>query len=146
MKIINRARGNGKTWNLIKEASENRGVIICANKQRMSFILNKCYEMWNNQEIGYKPDIVHVDMVRGMQLDGKKKYIDEIDYFIQSALGFKPDYATMTGEVEDHTKKTNVGQVTVNLTLNGDKFSEDFGNILSREIRRMDFKKYIDRY
>ena len=107
MKIINKARGTGKTWDLIKEASEKYGIILTPNKNNTRRIKEKAYWMQDNGFIKRVPVVKTYE--RGMIIN-TECYIDELDLFLTSVLGIKIDKATMTGEITDDTNRNTPSQ------------------------------------
>lgn len=111
MKIINKGRGTGKTWDLIMEASKHCGsVIVAFNEGHKESLHSKIQKMHNRSLLLFPPKVVTTSEIRGMKSKGKRRwYVDELDSLLRNTIGFSPNTATMTGEVENYIYKEENG-------------------------------------
>ena len=96
MYIINKERGNGKTYELIKDSYKMQIPILCFSKQNAKFIKDKA-----NRELGLEIlEPICIDDLESLHgLDIKEVLIDELDYCLSSLIGYKVAGATLSGQI-----------------------------------------------
>lgn len=98
MKVIYKGRGKGKTYDMIKIASENNGYILCSNVSQAQYIheLSKDIGLDINFPITYS----ELPLTKGQRIDNI--LIDNAEGFIERMVGKKVSAISITDEeVED---------------------------------------------
>jgi hypothetical protein len=96
MKVIYKGRGQGKTYDMIKFASENNGYILCRTFQQAQHI----YELSKDMGLSIHFPITYSDLplTKGQQIDNV--LIDNAEALIEFAVGKKVSAISITDEEE----------------------------------------------
>ena len=94
MKVIYKGRGQGKTYDMIKFASENKGYILCSTIQQAQYI----YELSKDMGLSIHFPITYSEMplTKGQRIDSI--LIDNAEDFIEMAVGKKVSAISITDE------------------------------------------------
>lgn len=94
MKVIYKGRGQGKTYDMIKLASENKGYILCSTIQQAQYI----YELSKDMGLSIHFPITYseVPLTKGQRIDSV--LIDNAEDFIEMAVGKKVSAISITDE------------------------------------------------
>lgn len=94
MKVIYKGRGQGKTYDMIKLASENKGYILCSTIQQAQYI----YELSKDMGVSIHFPITYSEMplTKGQRIDSV--LIDNAEDFIEMAVGKKVSAISITDE------------------------------------------------
>lgn len=94
MKVIYKGRGQGKTYDMIKLASENKGYILCSTIQQAQYI----YELSKDMGLSIHFPITYSEMplTKGQRIDSI--LIDNAEDFIEMAVGKKVSAISITDE------------------------------------------------
>ena len=94
MKVIRKGRGQGKTYDMIKLASENKGYILCSTVQQARYI----YDLSKNMGLDIHFPITYSDLplTKGQQIDNI--LIDNAEDFIEKAVGKKVSAISITNK------------------------------------------------
>lgn len=94
MKVIYKGRGQGKTYDMIKLASENKGYILCSTIQQAQYI----YELSKDMGLSIHFPITYSEMplTKGQRIDSV--LIDNAEDFIEMAVGKKVSAISITDE------------------------------------------------
>ena len=94
MKVIYKGRGQGKTYDMIKLASENKGYILCSTFQQAQYI----YELSKDMGLSIHFPITYSEMplTKGQRIDSI--LIDNAEDFIEMAVGKKVSAISITDE------------------------------------------------
>lgn len=92
MIVIHKGRGQGKTYDMIKLASENKGYILCSTAQQAQYI----YDLSKNMGLDIHFPITYSDLplTKGQQIDNI--LIDNAEDFIEKAVGKKVSAISIT--------------------------------------------------
>ena len=98
MKVIRKGRGQGKTYDMIKLASENKGYILCSTFQQAQHI----YDLSKDMGLDIRFPITYSDLplTKGQQIDNI--LIDNAEDFIEKAAGKKVSAISITDEEENY--------------------------------------------
>lgn len=94
MIVIHKGRGQGKTYDMIKIASESKGYILCSTTQQAQHIYNISKDM--GVDIHFP--ITHSDLplTKGQRIDNI--LIDNAETFIETMVGKKVSAISITDE------------------------------------------------
>lgn len=94
MKVIYKGRGQGKTYDMIKLASENKGYILCSTIQQAQYI----YELSKDMGLSIHFPITYSEMplTKGQRIESV--LIDNAEDFIEMAVGNKVSAISITDE------------------------------------------------
>ena len=83
MKVIYKGRGRGKTYDMIKLASENKGYILCSTVRQAQHI----YDLSKDMGLSIHFPITHADLplTKGQRIDSI--LIDNAEDFIEKSVG-----------------------------------------------------------
>ena len=83
MKVICKGRGQGKTYDMIKLASENEGYILCGTVRQARYI----YDLSKDMGLSIHFPITHADLplTKGQRIDSI--LIDNAEDFIEKSVG-----------------------------------------------------------
>lgn len=73
MKAIIGGRGNGRTYKLLQDASEENGLVICHSKGSARLTQNIAIEMYRNGQLKSVPEIVFLDEILSDNGKGRVK-------------------------------------------------------------------------
>ena len=94
MKVIYKPRGQGKTYDMIKLASDNNGYILCSTFQQAQRI----YDLSKDMGLSIHFPIAYSDLplTKGQRIDSI--LIDNAEDFIEMAVGKKVSAISITDE------------------------------------------------
>ena len=98
MKIIRKGRGQGKTYDMIKLASENKGYILCSTAQQAQHIYNLSKDM--ELDIHFPITYSDLPLTKGQRVDNI--LIDNAETFIETTVGREVSAISITDEEEDY--------------------------------------------
>ena len=98
MKVIRKGRGQGKTYDMIKFASENKGYILCSTAQQAQHIYNISKDM--GVDIHFPITYSDLPLTKGQRVDNI--LIDNAETFIETMAGNKVSAISITDEEEDY--------------------------------------------
>ena len=98
MKVIRKGRGQGKTYDMIKLASENKGYILCSTVRQAQHIYNISKDM--GMDIHFPITYSDLPLTKGQQIDNI--LIDNAEDFIEKSVGKKVSAISITDEEEDY--------------------------------------------
>ena len=98
MKVIRKGRGQGKTYDMIKLASENKGYILCSTVRQAQHIYNISKDM--GMDIHFHITYSDLPLTKGQQIDNI--LIDNAEDFIEKSVGKKVSAISITDEEEDY--------------------------------------------
>lgn len=98
MIVIHKGRGQGKTYDMIKLASENKGYILCSTAQQAQYIYDLSKDMGVN--IHFPITYSDLPLTKGQQIDNI--LIDNAEDFIEIAAGKKVSAISITDEEENY--------------------------------------------
>ena len=83
MKVICKGRGQGKTYDMIKLASENKGYILCSTVRQAQHI----YDLSKDMGVSIHFPITYSDLplTKGQRIDSI--LIDDAENFIEKSVG-----------------------------------------------------------
>ena len=83
MKVIYKGRGQGKTYDMIKLASENKGYILCSTVRQAQHI----YDLSKDMGLSIHFPITYSDLplTKGQRIDSV--LIDDAEDFIEKSVG-----------------------------------------------------------
>ena len=92
MKVVYKGRGQGKTYDVIKLASENKGYILCSTSQQAQHI----YDLSKDMGLSIHFPITHADLplTKGQRIDNI--LIDNAEDFIEKSVGKKVSAISIT--------------------------------------------------
>ena len=98
MKVIHKGRGQGKTYDMIKLASENKGYILCSTVRQAQHI----YDLSKDMGLSIHFPITYSDLplTKGQRIDNI--LIDNAETFIETRVGKKVSAISITDEEEDY--------------------------------------------
>lgn len=98
MIVIHKGRGQGKTYDMIKIASENKGYILCGTVQQARYI----YDLSKDMGLSIHFPITYSDLplTKGQRIDNI--LIDNAETFIETMVGKKVSAISITDEEEDY--------------------------------------------
>ena len=94
MKVIYKGRGQGKTNDMIKLASENKGYILCSTFQQAQYIYDLSKDM--GLSIHFPITYSEMPLTKGQRIDSI--LIDNAEDFIETAVGKKVSAISITDE------------------------------------------------
>lgn len=94
MKVIYKGRGQGKTYDMIKLASENKGYILCSTFQQAQYIYDLSKDM--GLSIHFPITYSEMPLTKGQRIDNI--LIDNAEDFIEMAVGKKVSAISITDE------------------------------------------------
>lgn len=94
MIVIHKGRGQGKTYDMIKLASENKGYILCSTVQQAQHIYNLSKDM--GLDIHFPITYSDLPLTKGQQIDNI--LIDNAEDFIEKAVGKKVSAISITNK------------------------------------------------
>lgn len=94
MKVIYKGRGQGKTYDMIKLASENNGYILCSTVQLARYIYDLSKDM--GLDIHFPITYSDLPLTKGQQIDNI--LIDNAEDIIEIAVGKKVSAISITDE------------------------------------------------
>ncbi|MGH2063934.1 hypothetical protein ACRCJW_05435 [Aerococcus urinaeequi] len=94
MKVIYKGRGQGKTYDMIKLASENKGYILCSTFQQAQYIYDLSKDM--GLSIHFPITYSEMSLTKGQRIDSI--LIDNAEDFIETAVGKKVSAISITDE------------------------------------------------
>lgn len=98
MIVIHKGRGQGKTYDMIKIASENNGYILCSTVQLAQYIYNLSKDM--GLDIHFPITYSDLPLTKGQRIDNI--LIDNAETFIETMVGKKVSAISITDEEEDY--------------------------------------------
>ena len=98
MKVIRKGRGQGKTYDMIKLASENKGYILCSTARQAQHIYNLSKDM--GVDIHFPITYSDLPLTKGQRVDNI--LIDNAETFIETMAGNKVSAISITDEEEDY--------------------------------------------
>lgn len=94
MKVICKGRGQGKTYDMIKLASENEGYILCSTARQARCIYDLSKDM--GLDIHFPITYADLPLTKGQRIDSV--LIDNAEDFIEMAVGKKVSAISITDE------------------------------------------------
>lgn len=94
MNVIYKGRGQGKTYDMIKLASENKGYILCSTAQQAQHIYNLSKNM--SMDIHFPITYSDLPLTKGQRIDNI--LIDNAETFIETTVGKKVSAISITDE------------------------------------------------
>ena len=94
MIVIHKGRGQGKTYDMIKLASENEGYILCSTTQQAQYIYNLSKDM--GVDIHFPITYSDLPLTKGQRIDNI--LIDNAETFIETMAGNKVSAISITDE------------------------------------------------
>ena len=98
MKVIRKGRGQGKTYDMIKIASENKGYILCSTARQAQHIYNLSKDM--GVDIHFPITYSDLPLTKGQRIDNI--LIDNAETFIETMVGKKVSAISITDEEENY--------------------------------------------
>lgn len=98
MIVIHKGRGQGKTYDMIKLASENKGYILCKTFQQAQHIYDLSKDM--GVDIHFPITYSDLPLTKGQRVDNI--LIDNAETFIETMVGKKVSAISITDEEEDY--------------------------------------------
>lgn len=98
MKVIYKGRGQGKTYDMIKLASENKGYILCSTVRQAQYIYKLSKDM--GVDIHFPITYSDLPLTKGQRIDNI--LIDNAETFIETRVGKKVSAISITDEEEDY--------------------------------------------
>ena len=98
MIVIHKGRGQGKTYDMIKIASESKGYILCSTVQQAQYI----YDLSKDMGLSIHFPITYSDLplTKGQRIDNI--LIDNAETFIEKSVGKKVSAISITDEEENY--------------------------------------------
>ena len=94
MKVIRKGRGQGKTYDMIKLASENNGYILCSTVRQAQYIYKLSKDM--GVDIHFPITYSDLPLTKGQRIDNI--LIDNAETFIENAVGKNVSAISITDE------------------------------------------------
>lgn len=94
MIVIHKGRGQGKTYDMIKLASENKGYILCSTVRQAQYIYDLSKDM--GVDIHFPITYSDLPLTKGQQIDNI--LIDNAEALIEVAVGKKVSAISITDE------------------------------------------------
>ena len=94
MIVIHKGRGQGKTYDMIKLASENKGYILCSTVRQARYIYDLSKDM--GVDIHFPITYSDLPLTKGQQIDSI--LIDNAEDFIEKSVGKKVSAISITDE------------------------------------------------
>ena len=94
MIVIHKGRGQGKTYDMIKLASENKGYILCSTVQQAQHIYDLSKDM--GVDIHFPITYSDLPLTKGQQIDNI--LIDNAEDFIEKSVGKNVSAISITDE------------------------------------------------
>ena len=98
MIVINKGRGQGKTYDMIKLASESKGYILCGTVQQARYIYDLSKDM--GLDIHFPITYSDLPLTKGQRIDNI--LIDNAEDFIEKSVGKKVSAISITDEEENY--------------------------------------------
>lgn len=98
MKVIRKGRGQGKTYDMIKLASENKGYILCRTFQQAQHIYDLSKDM--GLDIHFPITYSDLPLTKGQRIDNI--LIDNAETLIETMVGKRVSAISITDEEEDY--------------------------------------------
>lgn len=96
MKVINKGRGQGKTYDMIKLASENNGHILCSTVRQARYIYDLSKDM--GLDIHFPITYSDLPLTKGQRIDNI--LVDNAEALIEVAVGKNVSAISITDEEE----------------------------------------------
>ena len=94
MIVIHKGRGQGKTYDIIKLASENKGYILCSTAQQAQYIYKLSKDM--GVDIHFPITYSDLPLTKGQRIDNV--LVDNAEALIEVAVGKKVSAISITDE------------------------------------------------
>lgn len=94
MKVIHKGRGQGKTYDMIKIASENKGYILCSTVYQARYIYDLSKDM--GLDIHFPITYSDLPLTKGQRIGNI--LIDNAEDFIEKSVGKKVSAISITDE------------------------------------------------
>lgn len=98
MIVIHKGRGQGKTYDMIKIASESKGYILCSTVHQAQYIYDLSKDM--GLDIHFPITYSDLPLTKGQKIDNI--LIDNAEDFIENSVGKKVSAISITDEEEDY--------------------------------------------
>lgn len=92
MIVIHKGRGQGKTYDMIKLASENKGYILCSTVRQAQYIYKLSKDM--GVDIHFPITYSDLPLTKGQRIDNI--LIDNAEDFIEKSVGKKVSAISIT--------------------------------------------------
>ena len=96
MKVIYKGRGQGKTYDMIKIASENNGYILCSTVHQARYIYDLSKDM--GLDIHFPITYADLPLTKGQRIDNI--LVDNAEALIEVVVGKKVSAISITDEEE----------------------------------------------